>query len=276
MLRLLLIISLISIASGANILFFFALSTYSHRITVWPLAEKLAEKGHKVTFVQPFKPKKPNPNITEFFPRGMEQVRDEFEKIDFLNLRLTGGKDAIMDLLKKLPDMGLKICEAFLTSPDTQEWIKNSKFDLIVIDGLMNECGLGLAHVFNAKTIIFGTSHPFIWWYDSFGIVPESSWVPEMHFAFQYPMTFYERIVSTITPLLIHYDKQSSFYPALGKVFKEVLNLPEAPSVSELERKTSLIFTNTHFTEELGRSLPPLVVPIGGMHCEDTTQTLTP
>ncbi|CAG7727488.1 unnamed protein product, partial [Allacma fusca] len=26
----------------------------------------------------------------------------------------------------------------------------------------------------------------------------------------------------------------------------------------------------------LGRSLPPLVVPIGGMHCEDTTQTLTP
>ena len=41
------------------------------------------------------------------------------------------------------------------------------------------------------------------------------------------------------------------------------------------EWETSLIFANAHYSEEFPRSLPPLFVSIGGMHCGDPSQKLT-
>ena len=82
--------------------------------------------------------------------------------------------------------------------------------------------------------------------------------------------------MSTLIPIVVYGQKQLFYYPKLDEVFRNALKLPDMPSVSELERNTSLIFTNTHFSEELARSLPPLVVPVGGAHCEDKSQKLTP
>ena len=79
--------------------------------------------------------------------------------------------------------------------------------------------------------------------------------------------------------LFLHFVKQYSckqYYPKLDELFQETLGMPGIPSVSELERDTSLIFVNTHCSEEFARSLPPLFVPVGGMHCGDISQILTP
>ena len=77
------------IISGANILFFFGMSTYSHRVPVWPLVEKLADKGHNITFLQPFANKSPHPKVTEIVsPKEFATALDDF---NFIELRLQGG-----------------------------------------------------------------------------------------------------------------------------------------------------------------------------------------
>ncbi|CAG7732911.1 unnamed protein product, partial [Allacma fusca] len=222
----------------------------------------------------PFPPKKPNPKVQEFWPEELATFGDTFSKINFLNIRLEGGQDAILEIMKEMPTLGYNVCETFLEQKSTQEWIKKSKFDLIIMDFLFNDCAFGLALKFKAKTIIFGTSHPVQWWYDTFGIFPESSWVPDLHLPYQLPMTFYQKLVTTYIHLGIMYRLNYVYYPMLGSLFQRTLDLPEAPDVAALERETSLVFSCSHFSEEYARSLPPLIVSIGGLHSTDESQKL--
>ena len=273
----LLITTTLNVTFGARILFFFTISSYSHRIAVWPYVEKLAATGHEVTFVQPYPPKKPNPNVTEFYPQSMLNSGGSFvENINLLKLRLEGGKPAVDAILKSLMDEGVTLCSKFLNAPETKEWISKSKFDIVVVDDLMNECGYGLAYKFGAKTILFSGSHPTPWRYDPFGILLETSWIPDGLSAPEIPLSFWDRVKNTFGPLILYAVKQFIYYPKLDKVFQETLGLPDMPSVSELERETSLMFVNSHFSEEHARSLPPLFVPVGGLHLGDASQKLTP
>ena len=275
--HILLVTTILNVTYGAKILFFFALSTYSHRIAVWSYVEQLAAAGHEVTFVQPYPPKKPNPKVSEFYPQSvLNSSASPADTINLLKLRLDGGRAAIDALTKGLMDEGVKVCSKFLAAPETQDWISKSKFDLVVIDDLMNECGYGLAHKFGAKTAIFMTSHPIAWRFEPFGILLETSWIPDLLSAPDVPLGFWDRVKNTLGPLFLYVVKQYSYYPKLDKVFQETLGLPGMPSVSELERETSLIFANTHYSEEFARSLPPLFVSVGGMHCGDASQKLTP
>lgn len=57
---------------GAKILFYFAVAGPSHRISAWPIIEKLAQ-NHQVTFVSPYPSKNKNPsqpNITDYVPEN--------------------------------------------------------------------------------------------------------------------------------------------------------------------------------------------------------------
>lgn len=81
---------------SANIVFYFGISSYSHRIPAWPLAEALADKGHNVTFVSPFPSKSPNLKITDYTPTKLKEwveswgdLEDVFQ--DRKNGRLSDG-----------------------------------------------------------------------------------------------------------------------------------------------------------------------------------------
>jgi len=69
---------------------------------------------------------------------------------------------------------GAIICENIMNDPKNQAWIESSAFDLVVIDGHFNDCGFLLSHKFGAKTVLFGTSSVFSFWYDEFGLPTES------------------------------------------------------------------------------------------------------
>ena len=260
---------------GAKILIYMVLSSYSHRIAVWPYVEQLAATGHNVTFVQPYPPKNPNQNVTEFYPKSLLNSAESNEDgLNILKIRLEGGKEAVNALNRQLLDTGVELCSKFLKSKETQEWISKSEFDLVVIDDLMNECAYGLAHKFGAKTILYLTSHPSTWRFEPFGVLLETSWLPDLRLSPQYPMGFWARVKNTLAPLFLYFERQYLYYPKLDKVFQETLGMPDIPSVSDLEKETSLVFTNTHYSEEVARSLPPLFVPVGGMHCGNSSEKL--
>jgi len=81
--------ALIQITSGANILFFFGMSTYSHGVAAWPLVEKLANRGHNITFLHPYANKTPHPKVTEIV--SPKEFAAKLEDLNFIELRIRAG-----------------------------------------------------------------------------------------------------------------------------------------------------------------------------------------
>jgi len=211
--------------------------------------------------------------IKEFAPKaGCDYIKSIFTVgIDHGKNRELGKHQGVWDII---PILGMGICDVLLKDPETLEWIKNSKFDLVVIDSLANDCGIGLAYLFNAKHMIFGTTSLYMWHADSYGIFPETSWIPDMQYHPTIPMSFMQRLSTTVRAARWHLYRDWYMLPYLEKLFKKSFAVPNMPSIRELEKNVSLVLMNTHYSEEFGRSLPPLVVSVGGMHCDDPKKPL--
>jgi len=260
----------LSFCEGANILFFHLFSSYSHRIAVWPLVEALAAKGHNVTFLQSYPPKQPNPKVTEFYPESLGDIWktvnedgtiETFGGVVF-NLRVEQGSFATQQTDFECPSFGLALCDQFLSLPETQDFVRNNRFDLVVIDALFNECAYGLAKVWDAKTVLYYTSHPSgVWGPETLGFLgtAEPSWISDLVVSYQMPLTFLHRLVTTATATVMHFMKEFYFYPSLDRLLKNKLNISEI-SVSKMVLETDLVLYNSHFSEELPRSLPPMFV----------------
>jgi hypothetical protein len=113
---------------AAKVLFFFGFSTYSHRISVWPLATRMAEQGHHVTFYQPFIAKRTHPKIKEFCPKTVVEIIGE-RPTNFLNKRMSEGQWGSTGFaqLPILPSLGLFYCEALLNSPELADFLLSSQ-----------------------------------------------------------------------------------------------------------------------------------------------------
>ncbi len=87
-----LLVSVLSTVHTANIVFYFGISSYSHRVPAWPLAEALAGKGHNITFVSPYPSKNPNPKIRDFVPKNLKKWSDSFgDSMDVFKNRKNGN-----------------------------------------------------------------------------------------------------------------------------------------------------------------------------------------
>lgn len=69
----------------------------------------------------------------------------------------------------RLTDLGLQLCQAALDDKDFVDFVKNKKFDLVVVDSLANECAYGWTWMQKSKLILFNTANPFPWWVDKQG-----------------------------------------------------------------------------------------------------------
>jgi glucuronosyltransferase len=258
---------------GENILFFFGFSTYSHRIAVWPLVQQLADRGHNVTFYQPISPKIPDPRVHELFPSAFKRLpppgRKRLEEFDFLGIRLKEGRIGNQLVSASLPKLGIEYCEDFLRSPEIMEWVESSSFDLLILDSLCaNECGLGLGAKFGAKVILYSSGGGEPSWPDSFGFPVESSWLTNQYFPFRTPMSLWERALNTLLPVLVHLQREWFYYPALETLLRKELGMPDMPPLAQLEKSSHLALINTHFSEGEPNSIPPFMIPIGGMHIQ--------
>ncbi|ODM99116.1 UDP-glucuronosyltransferase 2A3 [Orchesella cincta] len=256
--------------SGSNILFFHAVATASHKIAIWPLAERLADAGHNVTYIFPVNKKMgSHPKIEELTPSKMVKLMSDFVSDFDINIRLN---DKVDEWTATAFSRSIEFCEAFYDSPEIQEWLARPglDYDLMILDTL-SECGYGLVYKFKAKHITFVpvSMTPFL--SDGIGIVPESSSIPDVTQKFKPSETsFMNRVRNTLMVLLWRYgylDFSSNVLP----VIESKLNLTDFPPIEEFERNTSLVLVNHHFIEDYPRSFPPMVVPISGLLCNENT-----
>ena len=273
--NLILIFGLFSCVNGASILFYFGLATYSHRVAVWPLVERLAADGHDVTFLSGYLPKKPNKNVTEFSPTALRDFmsRKFGEDSDLISLRMAGNHLAIWDGFEGL---AVEMCDMLLDDEDYLGLVKNKKFDLVIMDMLYNDCAYGIIHYQKAKFVIYDTTHPMQWQYDMFGMPAETSYISDIAHGYKLPMSFPTRFINTLRPLMWYFGFVFNVHPALERAINDKLGLSgdNALSISRLEKNCSLVFTNTHFSVEHSRPLPPLFVSVAGLHIEKSQTEL--
>jgi hypothetical protein len=261
----------LNVVQCADIVFLHGISSHSHRVTLWPLAAKLASEGHKITYVSPLPPKDlTNSNVTEVLPTRMAKANAKFVLNFDMQSRLDGKVGGWMGSAFQ---MGYELCAEFLKSEETKNWLAtNPKIDLIIIDSCYTECYLGLAHRFNAPVIYYA---PIITerLLDSFGVSYETSSIPEFRYHFRTPLHFIGRITGTLNQLLWRFYR-NRYLSELDHLIRTEMNMPDMPNLLEIEKTVSLIFTNGYFVEDYPRSLPPLFVNVAGMHCKEKVKQL--
>lgn len=236
----------------------------------WPLAEALAEEGHNITFISPFPAKSPNPKIFDYVPKDLKEWVDGWGDLEDVFLERKNGNTK--NVWVSLPMFGIMMCEVIYGDAEYLEWVRTTKVDLLVLDVLANDCAYGMAHYWNAKVILYDTTAPFAFFTESYGLPDESSSIPSMESAFPLEMTFTQRLINELVPIVEYYFRKWNYFPSLEELTRQKLGV--SVSFEEVERNTSLVFTNTHFGEEYSRSLPPNVIPIGGIAFTKSRKTL--
>ncbi|ODN03742.1 UDP-glucuronosyltransferase 1-8, partial [Orchesella cincta] len=268
--------SVIQGTQSANILVFNAVGTHSTRISMMPYMEALADKGHNVTFLSAFENNDPNkhPKIIEYLPKKWKEAMGPWEEhIRFFDVR---KNKKMINMWYGMKEAGLGSCTVLYSDPEFVEWVKSSKFDLVVVESSFNECGYGLVHWFNAKSITYSTTTVFQSYYDAHGLPDESSSVSDLIFNFPpgNQMSFWERVVNAINPITYTLMRHYSYFPQLEEITKTALGLEEIPKFSEIEKNTSLILLTTHFSLEYPRSFSPNTFAIGGNVVSKTKKPL--
>lgn len=249
---------------SANILFFHTFVTASHRTAIWPLAEKLANSGHNVTYIFPMEKRYNHPKIEEIVPSRMVSILSNFVSEFDINIRL---ENKVEEWLEDVLGTTVELCDAFFDSPEIQEWMSRPglHYDLMLLDGCLSECGYSLVHKFKSKYILFS---PIIvpFFYDGLGFVPESSSNPDVLFHSKpTQMTLINRVKTTLTYLLWRL-KFTLYMGSIEEIFKRKIN-PEFPSIFDIERNVSLVMLNSYLIEEYPTSLPPMFVSYSGLWC---------
>ncbi|CAG7725804.1 unnamed protein product, partial [Allacma fusca] len=196
---------------GENILFFWGLTTYSHRISVWPLVEKLADLGHNVTFLSSHHPKAlAHPKVREVVPKSLSDFhKDTFTDSLLLNLRYAGE---VENLWYGVPQMAASVYELLAKDQEFLDFYKNSKFDLVFLDSLYSEFAYGIAHKSKAQFAIFCTNAPYVWQYEALGMPLETSWLPDMQWHYPENMNLLQRFLNTYRTIWWHLFRTGTYY----------------------------------------------------------------
>lgn len=263
----------VHLSYSANILFYMGTASLGNRIATWPLVTELSNRGHTVTFLSMHPGEVvSHPSVKEVsIKRAVKKYGNPVMYKDSLKLRQENLHQVYWDLIQI--DMIL-VCEAILKDKEIIEWVKVSKFDLVILDSFINDCGMGFSNIFGAKLILLGSSSLLMWQADAFGFGAEESWIPDMQRHFPQDMTYFQRLRNTMRRIRWHIFRDVHFFLQHEKLFKLYLKEYELPEMRDIEKNISLVLVNSHFSHEFARSLPPFIIPVSGMHISDKNKPL--
>lgn len=240
-----------------KILMLLPVGSSSHRNVFMPLAEALADRGHKIVILSGLPPTSKHPNVTEInheLPHLGDNINDMFQHVN----SLVGG----WELFKiPLPAMARDIYKV----PSVKKlYEKRKEFDLVVIDFMFNEIIYPFAH--EVPFITVATPGMDSRQSAVFGNVLSPSYTPNLLANYPFPLSLRERIIN----LFLHtwppfYWNKWAIIPLVQKEISA--QFPDLPPLLEIERNQSLTLMNTHFSIDTPMPLLPSQVEVGAMHC---------
>lgn len=248
-----------------KILLLMPIGTKSETHLLNPIAKVLLDRGHQVTLVTPASSSIKHKNFTEVVPTKPLDLTD-FEKGHGNVLDIRAAKDDPLALLFIDMSYITDRCHETYKNKDFGTIIQEDSYDLVLTSAFFSECFLGLIHKWKAPYIQISSMPLPKFALDSTGLRTPLSFVPNPMVEFTDRMTLGERLVNTLSSWSFTLMNYHHYYKIGESVYRQYLG-KDFPSVEELRKNVSLIFSNTHFSINFPRPLMPDVVEIGGVHC---------
>jgi glucuronosyltransferase len=224
------------------------------------LLKGLAANGHNVVVVSHFPQKNPVTNYTDISIEGsLPQILNSLTLDVAINQRW-------VNLLYFIWNSNVKFCEKVYEHPKIQMLIKSDeKFDLVITESFGVDCFTGFSHKFKVPHIAMTSSVPMPWSDDDFGNPSHPAYVPIFFLSHTDRMNFKQRLLNTMISIGLKLGRYYFAEIPMQQLARKHLG-HDLPSLRDIARNTSLIFTNSHFSLNIPRPMVPGMVEVGGLH----------
>ncbi|GJQ76010.1 hypothetical protein Trydic_g18064 [Trypoxylus dichotomus] len=256
------IFGLISFINAARILCVFPHIAHSHYTIGSALVKGLASRGHHVTFMTPIEEKEPTKNVKSVLLKDVKKRFEELFSQQSIFDRVDMPATAMMIFMKLMMTTSTEVA---LSDQAVQEMINsNETFDLVITEYFFNDAFLGIADRFKAPSVLVTTIGPSIWSNYLTANPSIYSYMPHPFLGYGQRMTFWERIHNLLFATLENLFNAIYYFPQQEKILHKYL--PDAPSLQELIRNTSLHIFNSDPSINGPFPISPNIIEIGGIH----------
>ena len=261
---------------GSNVLFLSPITAPSHSNFFKPVVKALADRGHYVTYWNGLKPdnysvsnnNSRSDNLRLLYSPQLDRFNRDYQ-VGFQDRHSQRQFKLFFDIPARLT----VYCEAIYRDPVFHQLMNNSKkprtkrYDLIVVEGILNDCVLPLVEILDAPFIYMNGIAPTPWLLEAVGSPLALDHFPNPGFSFADEMNLWERTFNTISSLVGLYFRHWFVTPVVDRVAFDFLGGNNL-TVAEIERRyLSLLITNTHFSINYQLPTSPAVIQTGGLHC---------
>jgi len=242
--------------NGARVLVLGPFGSYSHKLVYMPIAESLAEKGHNVTVVSPFRPKKIVENIRE-----IALVRED--DVNFFDFRMLQGLPAVIPRFWFMKQLMAEIYSDFIHNEQFKA-IQGEQFDVILIDAIFNEFCLPIADLWQVPIVLISPSIGPPWILGNMGVAHHSASYPSTWTSYSTEMSFTQRLFNTLEVTLAEVAMDLMVNRPLNAMIKR--DFPQARTIREVTNDLSLCIVTSNPALNWPRPLPPTIIEVVGLH----------
>ncbi|KAI9554748.1 UDP-glycosyltransferase 208E1 [Daphnia sinensis] len=262
---LLLMASLISTGTSHKILILSPITTPSHTNVLTPLVITLANRGHQVTYWNGLKPSltlNSTPNLRMLYSPNLQRINSDHQ-IGF------NDRKSPFRLLMDIPKRMLTYCTAVFQDPVFHHLMKSTeRYDLLIIEGVFNECSLILAEILDTPFIYFNCMSPPPWLLYAVGSPLSLEQFPHPGFSYTDEMNLWQRTLNSVVGVMVVYFHRWYVMSIVDHLAAEMFGKGNLTSVVETQdRYLSLLMTNIHFSINYQLPTSPAVVQVGGLYC---------
>jgi glucuronosyltransferase len=238
--RLLVLLSILSVVQSANILYLSNIASPSHFIWCKSLLNSLHARGHNITALSPDVEESRENFTYHHLDKVYASLYNGSMEMNFFEM----GKKSTVEMFIDFYDFFRFSADAALESKGYQDLLNypdDFKVDLVIYDFTGSSSLLGMVHKFNNPPMVSVTPYLFSGKFATIsGSLLYPAFLPPPDFGVPQQMTFMQRVESSFINLFeIGFDK---FYiqPTMDELVQKYH--PNAPSVEEIEKKNSKIF----------------------------------
>ena len=256
------------IAEGSRILISSPYGTKSYHNMYVPLATELTRRGHHVTIITNYgsseleKVDNVRQIVMDKLVIDMSPYPNAFEAMLSLKLMLRSARLG----LKSMFDQSLIVTKTLYEDERIKDLMANDHFDLVMVGITFNSGSYPLAWHFKAPLVMLTPNAVFPGVMEALGDDDQTSFLPFFLSSFSNKMNLLQRTINTIATRMYGYYIHQYHQTAIQSILRQG-PVPDCPHPRELEKNISLVLTNTHPAINYARTMPPIIVEVGAMHC---------
>lgn len=244
---------------SARILGVFPYPSRSHSILGQALFTELAKRGHDVTYLSPYPFKSKPPENYRDIAITSQGLFDSFQ--EELDASFDDTDANMFVLLKFWFDTIAKMQRFTLSDPAVQKLLNSDeKYDICVIEFLMNESLLGFGAQFDCKVIAMSTIGQVKYINDMIHSPMPLSVTPHPFLKFTDRMSFLQRIENVVSNTIEDLSFYFYHYPLQNAIYEQYFKAGKPSFYHMLRHSVSLVLLNTHFSLNYPQAYLPNMV----------------